>query len=415
MEYSRSGLIHRDFHPGNILNSSKDMCIITDLGLCRPANEESQEDKIYGVMPYVAPEILCGQPYTQASDIYSFGIIAYEILTGLPPYYNIPHDTCLALKICQGLRPELDKVKAPQLIKDLISQCWDADPTKRPTANKLWNIVDAFKYDIYSKESEFYQQYQKVKREFGKNKTPSFSYKTHPQAIYTSRLLDFKNLPEPQNSEEVNKQFYNSLTSSGSLDSLNFNWKNVANAEGYLNSNDLTLAIEPSGEYHSQDLDFDIEVNTNSATQETSQGLANGVKRQLSLESQTKTNQGETKQFKIVENSEYQTEPMSIDSQQNQGWTSIHLSFTPQLTQSWQNLNFTYEQARDWINIGLTPQDAKFAYFLKSVKQLTPIKVLNNHNLENLEKEFQTYQQSQQTTQTLQPANQSYGIPGSSK
>ncbi len=37
------------------------------------------------------------------------------------------------------------------------------------------------------------------------------SYTTHPQAIYTSRLLDYKNLPEPQNSKEINNQFYNSL------------------------------------------------------------------------------------------------------------------------------------------------------------------------------------------------------------
>ena len=36
------------------------------------------------------------------------------------------------------------------------------------------------------------------------------SYTTHPQAIYTSRLLDYRNLPEPQNSKEINDQFYNS-------------------------------------------------------------------------------------------------------------------------------------------------------------------------------------------------------------
>src|SRR6185312_13668743 len=52
----QQGLIHRDFHPGNILNSF----VITDLGLCRPANE-LDNGKVFGVLPYVAPEVLKGE------------------------------------------------------------------------------------------------------------------------------------------------------------------------------------------------------------------------------------------------------------------------------------------------------------------------------------------------------------------
>jgi serine/threonine protein kinase len=58
-------LVHRDFHSGNILKGIKKTdCLITDLGLCKPANEISQEDKVFGVMPYVAPEVLRNNPYT---------------------------------------------------------------------------------------------------------------------------------------------------------------------------------------------------------------------------------------------------------------------------------------------------------------------------------------------------------------
>jgi serine/threonine protein kinase len=70
------GLVHGDFHPGNILNDDKHL-YIADLGLCRPVNEKG-DSNVYGVLPYVAPEILRGDPHTQASDIYSFGIVAYE-------------------------------------------------------------------------------------------------------------------------------------------------------------------------------------------------------------------------------------------------------------------------------------------------------------------------------------------------
>ena len=74
--------------------------------------------------------------YTKASDIYGFGIIAYEVCTGLPPYHDIVHDEFLAARICQGLRPKSD-YKIPQLILDVIKQCWDANPLKRLNAYEL--------------------------------------------------------------------------------------------------------------------------------------------------------------------------------------------------------------------------------------------------------------------------------------
>ena len=98
------GLIHQDFHGGNMLCDNT-YPYITDLGLCKPANVKSSQGgdkKIYGVLPYVAPEVLRGKEYTQASDIYGFGIIAYEVCTGLPPYHDIAHDEFLAAKICEG-------------------------------------------------------------------------------------------------------------------------------------------------------------------------------------------------------------------------------------------------------------------------------------------------------------------------
>ena len=68
------------------------------------------------------------------------------------------------------------------------------------------------------KTSEFYRQYKDVEdlggfdQSFPATVVNDLAYETHPQAIYTSRLLDFKNLPEPQNSKEVNEQFYDGLT-----------------------------------------------------------------------------------------------------------------------------------------------------------------------------------------------------------
>ena len=77
-----NGLIHRDFHVGNILKFKfQTDTVIADMGLCKPADcntLKNTKNNVYGVLPYVAPEILRGQSYTKAADIYSFGIIMYR-------------------------------------------------------------------------------------------------------------------------------------------------------------------------------------------------------------------------------------------------------------------------------------------------------------------------------------------------
>jgi serine/threonine protein kinase len=196
----KSGLVHHDFHCGNILRGSG-FILITDLGLCRPANvKQSQNEckEVYGVLPYVAPEVLRGKEYTQESDIYGFGIIAYEVCTGLPPYHDIAHDKFLAISICQGLRPK-SNYKIPQLILDIIKQCWDADPLKRPKANELYDLLDNLYDDEFERQIE---EAEKINEKFTSSSLytgTTLSYTTNPQAVYTSRLLDFKNLPEPKN------------------------------------------------------------------------------------------------------------------------------------------------------------------------------------------------------------------------
>ena len=89
----------------------------------------------------------------------------------------------------------------------------DADPLKRPTADELYNIIENWWNETYDKNTEFNKQLKEAE-EFNQSSTSesntvsSSSYTTHPQAIYTSRLLNYKNLPEPQNSKEINDQFY---------------------------------------------------------------------------------------------------------------------------------------------------------------------------------------------------------------
>ena len=63
-------LIHRDFHNGNILYLSHKTLLISDLRLCRSVDQPNMKNgDTYGVLPYIAPEVLRGKPYTKAADI----------------------------------------------------------------------------------------------------------------------------------------------------------------------------------------------------------------------------------------------------------------------------------------------------------------------------------------------------------
>ncbi|EXX64677.1 Kic1p [Rhizophagus irregularis DAOM 197198w] len=145
-------LIHGDFHSGNILNIYYGTSVISDLGLCKPVNQSNTNDEIFGVLPYIAPEVLRGKPYTKAADVYSLGIIMWELTSGIPAFHDISHDFQLSLDICKGFRPEIIEGTLPEYV-ELMKRCWDNDPKKRPTAKELFMIFDEWD-DEYPKEND---------------------------------------------------------------------------------------------------------------------------------------------------------------------------------------------------------------------------------------------------------------------
>src|SRR5581483_8215710 len=140
----------------------------------------------------MAPEILRGKKYTQKSDMYSLGIIMNEIISVVPPFNNEPHDEHLALDICRGKRPKI-REETPESLKELIQKCWDAIPENRPTSFEVWNELN--EYGKYRKELE---KLEELTYEYTET-TDTKLFETHPQAIYTSRILNFSDLPEPVN------------------------------------------------------------------------------------------------------------------------------------------------------------------------------------------------------------------------
>jgi len=157
-------------------------------------------------------------------------MIIYEVLTSLPPYYDREHDIHLALKICQGLRPQF-RIKIPQLLGNLISRCWSADPAHRPSTAELYRTLCSWRKEINIKEifdnndAEFIQQIEEAEKY---NQTFSGDSKhrkceVHPRAVYTSRLINTKQITQQleklkikelsyQDSQQINLIIPDSIT-----------------------------------------------------------------------------------------------------------------------------------------------------------------------------------------------------------
>ena len=122
------------------------------------------------------------------------------------------------------MRPKFN-IKVPQLIVHLIKRCLDANPLNRPSAEEISDILrpwykDCNQTDFDDHQTELQEQIKeadKMNNSLSTNSTVpltslALSYETHSEAIYTSRLLNFNNLPEPKNSDDYYKRYDNIIS-----------------------------------------------------------------------------------------------------------------------------------------------------------------------------------------------------------
>src|SRR5581483_7523583 len=132
-------IIHRDFHSGNILleTESAGKWLIGDLGLSQSiCNNTTSNNEIYGMIPYISPEIFKSSSFSKESDIYSLGMVMWELTTGCRPFANVVDDISLIYQIMDGKRPEITE-DTPECFANLMRECWDSDPSKRPTITEI--------------------------------------------------------------------------------------------------------------------------------------------------------------------------------------------------------------------------------------------------------------------------------------
>ncbi|XP_030758849.1 proto-oncogene tyrosine-protein kinase receptor Ret-like isoform X2 [Sitophilus oryzae] len=137
-------LVHRDLAARNILLAKNKVCKISDFGLTRDIYEDNAYFKrSKGRVPvkWMAPESLADHIYTTKSDVWSFGILIWELVTlGASPYPGLPvHNLYNLLK--QGYRMERPP-NCSIVLYSLMNRCWNIDPEKRPSFLDLYHCFE---------------------------------------------------------------------------------------------------------------------------------------------------------------------------------------------------------------------------------------------------------------------------------
>ncbi len=128
----RKGVIHGDVKPANILVTEDERIKLTDFGMARLASRDSKDTPLLGSPAYWCPEQIVGKSQDARSDIFSLGVVMYEMVTGHRPFdADSLQGICAKILSSTPLPPSHANPSVPAAFNELIASCLEKDPARR--------------------------------------------------------------------------------------------------------------------------------------------------------------------------------------------------------------------------------------------------------------------------------------------
>jgi eukaryotic-like serine/threonine-protein kinase len=128
----RRGIIHGDVKPANILVSDEGRIKLTDFGMARLASRDLKDTPLLGTPAYWCPEQILGKPQDARSDIFSLGVVLYEMITGNRPFdADSLQGMCARIMSSTPLPPSQTNPSLPAGLNELVLSCMEKDPARR--------------------------------------------------------------------------------------------------------------------------------------------------------------------------------------------------------------------------------------------------------------------------------------------
>jgi serine/threonine protein kinase len=141
-------ILHRDLKPSNILLDKDWRAKISDFGLSRPISADGPPTENTGTVCYAAPEQLSpNSPHTTKTDVFSFGLVLYEIISGAPVFARDEPWMNIVRRLRSRQFPVVLETFG-SLMQSLIPRCWSNDPQNRPSFQDILTEFQAADFRI---------------------------------------------------------------------------------------------------------------------------------------------------------------------------------------------------------------------------------------------------------------------------
>ncbi|HSA60637.1 MAG TPA: serine/threonine-protein kinase, partial [Nitrospiraceae bacterium] len=129
----QQGVVHRDIKPANIMLTKEQVVKVMDFGIAKMASSsKTQTDIVLGTPTYMSPEQIAGKKVDGRSDIFSLGVVMFELLTGRPPF-TADNVSALLFAIAHSPHPVLAMLRSdlPPIVQEILDRALQKDAVQR--------------------------------------------------------------------------------------------------------------------------------------------------------------------------------------------------------------------------------------------------------------------------------------------